>query len=367
MICNGCKGTIEDSDKLKCRLCHGLYHYQCLNMKRNQYLSLSKEYLATWTCCICKNVTRRKGSNIDTPVRASPNHTSEITMNMSFETIDNVQSTQLAPSIDKTCVTMDKISELLDQKFNSLMSQFMQDFRLAIKEDIRVMVKCEVEAALGTLKVEMLNDSNIMQGEQSSIKNDLELKTKTIQHLEDENSRLQQELVTISQRLTIMDKLSRSCNIEIQAVPESSKENVIDIFKKLCEVLSLNITDENIHACRRVAKSNPASNRPRNLLVTLSSPRLRDIILSAVYRYNRAHRDCRLNSRDLGISVDIKPIYVAEHLSLDQKSLHAATRKLAKEHGYKYTWVRFGNIYVRKDDSAGAIHIKNTDFLQRII
>ena len=61
-----------------------------------------------------------------------------------------------------------------------------------------------------------------------------------------------------------------------------------------------------------------------------------------------------------------KSVYVSEHLSPANKSLHAAARLKAKELNYKFTWIRNGRIFVRKDESSEFILIRNTESLKLI-
>ncbi|XP_028156404.1 uncharacterized protein LOC114349987 [Ostrinia furnacalis] len=176
----------------------------------------------------------------------------------------------------------------------------------------------------------------------------------------------QREITRLNIRLVGIDKISRNCNIEIQAVPERKNENILAVLKKLIEVVKAPVEDGQISACRRVAKLNNASSRPRNIVVTFSTPRIRDLVLSATHRYHKTHTGNGLRTSDLDIPGEPCRIYVTEHLSPEQKTLHAATRKTAKERNYKYVWVKYGQIYVRKDDSAGAILIHNLDSLDKL-
>ncbi|CAG9790308.1 unnamed protein product [Diatraea saccharalis] len=83
--------------------------------------------------------------------------------------------------------------------------------------------------------------------------------------------------------------------------------------------------------------------------------------------HNKAHSGRGLMSSDLGVnSGEPCKIYVTEHLSPEQKSLHAETRRVAKELKYKYVWVKFGQIYVRRNDSSSAVLIKNEDSLKKL-
>lgn len=115
--------------------------------------------------------------------------------------------------------------------------------------------------------------------------------------------------------------------------------------------------------CTRIAKRDTSNPRPRSVLER-SSPRLRDTFLAACVNYNKANSKAKLNSSHLGISMD-KPtqIYVTEHLSPENKALHAATRTRAKELGYKFVWTRNGRIFIKKDESSPAIVIGDREKL----
>ncbi|VVD06018.1 unnamed protein product [Leptidea sinapis] len=91
------------------------------------------------------------------------------------------------------------------------------------------------------------------------------------------------------------EKISRDNNLEVQNVPEKKNENVQAIFLTLCKELQINLDDNDIRACRRVAKINASSNRPRNILITLVT------VLSAVHRFNKSHTQNKLNTTHMGI------------------------------------------------------------------
>ncbi|XP_026315834.1 uncharacterized protein LOC113227170 [Hyposmocoma kahamanoa] len=188
----------------------------------------------------------------------------------------------------------------------------------------------------------------------------------TFSDLEQQNSTLKAEINSFKRRIESIEKMSRSSNVEIQAVPEKRSENVLTIVKNLYTTVNLPMSDCDIIACRRVAKMSTSSNRPRNILVTLPSVRHRDNLISSVKRYNKTHSNDQLNSEHVGVPGEKSNIYVAEHLSAETKELHAATRQAARGK-YKYVWVKFGNIYVRKDDSSPVILIKNKDSLLKLM
>lgn len=375
MECKACKKTVKTKDFMKCRLCLGKYHRECLAIEVKQFRAYTEEYKSTWVCLICTNVTRRARSTDNTPVRRNDLPVgSEDQMNMSCD-IEYDQSTSnvsptlslaAAPTGISEAITLESISALLDRKLKTSLLDFKESIRKALREDIKEMVKSEIEAAIRLVKDDFSVTTDFICDEQKTLRTDINKNSETIKHLEREKAQLQSELDRLNARLTGIEKISRSCNIEIQAVPERKNENLVGLLKKLCNTVKFNLDDGQISACRRVAKYNSSSSRPRNIVVTFATPRIRDSVLSACHRYKKACPGRGLTSVDLDIPGETRKVFVTEHLSLEQKTLHAATRQAAKERGYKYVWIRYGQIYVRKEDSAGAILIKDIESLSKL-
>jgi hypothetical protein len=234
------------------------------------------------------------------------------------------------------------------------------------------MVRAEVQAAVIDLENKFTATTDFICAEQQTYKFQIAAQNEKIKSLEQENGKLQASLRTVSTRLSTMENISRNCNLEIQAVPEKNNENVLLMFRNLCSTIKMSIADNNIIACRRVAKMDTKSSRPRNILVSLSSPLIRDSVLAMVSRHNKSARnstepsDQLLSSSHLGITGESKRIYVVEHLSPECKVLYAETRKAAKSKDYKIVWTRYGKIYVRKNEQSNAIHIKDSKCLNKL-
>ncbi|KAL4719909.1 hypothetical protein ACJJTC_005800 [Scirpophaga incertulas] len=216
------------------------------------------------------------------------------------------------------------------------------------------------------LKSEFTVTTDFLAAEQKDLREEIQARREMIETLQTENSRLQKDVKSLEERLIAAEKLSRSKNIEIQAVPERKNEDLLRMFKKLCEAINLPLVDAEVHACRRVAKMDPKSDRPRNILVSLASPIIRDKILSAAARFNKASKNDPLSTKHLGMPDTHQRIYVAEHLSPDCKQLYAAARRTARESGIAYVWVKHGRVYTRKDEKSGAVLIKNMDTLKTL-
>lgn len=54
-----------------------------------------------------------------------------------------------------------------------------------------------------------------------------------------------------------------------------------------------------------------------------------------------------------------------EHLSPETKKLHVATKEKFKN-SYKYIWIKYGRVYVRKNENSDAIHISDLSSLLKL-
>lgn len=271
-----------------------------------------------------------------------------------------------SPPASTHSVTLEQIGDLLDRKL-APSSSFMLSLREALKSDIHCMVSAELSTAIQEVKNDFTETTDFLSAEQNDCKTKITENDKKIKNLEADNSELQLEMRRLNSRLANMEKMSRDLNLELQAVPESRTENVLAIFEKLCQSLDTPININDIRACRRVAKMDTTSSRPRNILVTLSSSRVRDNIISAAYRFNKSNPDNLLNCTHAGLSEVGIRIYIKEHLSPEIKQLYAAARKFKNNNDYQYAWVRNGQVYIRKCEGAPHIHVKNMDILKNVI
>lgn len=362
MNCSACKHAIQDTHRyLECRQCRCKYHIECLNVSKEQHSALTSEYRSRWICPSCNNITKRTKSNVNTPVRQTQVPPADESMNVSYECFDSAstssqnQNNLTCSNRDNELITMDKMSNLLDQKLQAYLSTFTENFRKALKVDVHNLVQAEMDSKMQQLKDDFTVTTDFICEEQTSLKREIDNKSHMIKDLELKNARLQTEINLLGNRLASIEKMTRNQNLEIQAVPEGRSDNPGALFQNLCKIINLEISEDKIHSCRRVAKLNPSSDRPRNILVTLVNPRLRDQVLSACHRYNKMHKNEPLDTTHLGLPTERRRIYVTEHLSPEIKALHAAARKVAREKSY-----------VRKEDTAACIHIKDLDTLKKL-
>lgn len=241
------------------------------------------------------------------------------------------------------------------------------------RDDILKLIQGELRSMLGAQfsssnsKLDELGTSmSFISKQYEEIKKGISANVEKIQELLEEKQILNKTINALSDRIRTMEQYMRESNIEINGIPEHKNEILPNVIEQLAKVVENPLDEQDIIFCKRVAKINRESKSPRAVVVKLRSSLRRDALLAATTRFNKKNPQDKLHSHHLGMGGDKSPVFLNEHLSPESKSLHAETRKMAKLHGYKYTWVRNGHIYIRKDETCTHVHIRNFEVLKSV-
>lgn len=338
--CSGCLNKLNGSPTVQCSRCQGKYHLSCVNISQVDYDAMPNELRSTWVCVICRSKERKGGDNSNTPVRA-------------------ISSPQLEYVTQRAKPRTANCSGLTASNIRDIIREELQN---AFKNQIHPRL-ADVQNAIASIEQSML----YYKEEFENVKAEQLAQAAQIECIKSENDCLRAVNQKLSVRLAQLDQQSRSSNIEIQCVPENKQENLINTIQQLGKIIKYPVSNDQIHYCSRLAKMNSASPRPRSILVKFSSPRIRDEFLAATSKFNKNNLNDKLNTSHLGIGGNKKgAVYVVEHLTPENKSLHAAARSKAKELKYRFVWVRDGRIYMRKNEQSNFVHIKNIDLLNHL-
>ncbi|CAK1600403.1 unnamed protein product [Parnassius mnemosyne] len=286
--------------KIKCAYCKQDYHIQCVNIKIETYKDLSRVARTSWKCSTCINVTtRRKGDNNNNPMSARRPATLDDS-NMSIDEITHLDPSGSGSRIQEPIpitdnLTLNSIAELLDSKFKS--------FRESFFSDMKSFIRSEINSAIEKTKQKFTETTGFLQSENKDIKASLSVVETHISELEKQNCNYLKNITNLQNHLESIEKVTRNRNVEIQAVPEKRNKNVLAIVKNLYKTLSLQINDDEVSSCHRVAKlPSTSASRPRNILVSLLTIRYRDKLISTVKRFNKANPRDRIRSVHLGVA-----------------------------------------------------------------
>ncbi|CAH2208395.1 jg4600 [Pararge aegeria aegeria] len=352
MNCSACNSSISVTQKrVKCSNsdCLLLYHSECVN-----YDEIST-HRSKWICPTCV-ASRPKEDNSNTPISNKGKGIQRAEVVLSPTSVDL--------SLDSIMSEIRSFRTEMNKKLEHQQTT-LSNFNVALKklqEEVTGVIinftgiQEELNEAIKSLK--FLSDCH---DDQNTLNKEL---TARISKLESENSELRSKSSEIEFKISQLEQQSRDSNLEIQCVPEHRSENLLTLVNQLAKVVNFELGSSDILNFHRVAKMNAESKRPRSIIVKLSSPLKRDNFLAAVRTFNKKHAADKFNTSHLGIAGNKQQVYVTEHLSPNNKRLHATTRIAAQEKKYRYVWVRGGRIFVRKNDESPPIQIKSVDALQ---
>ncbi|XP_045500728.1 uncharacterized protein LOC123698178 [Colias croceus] len=311
----------------------------------------NSEMRAVWSCPDCVRAIPKSSKNDSTPVR-------NITT-----TRGSKRQALNSPPIDKSMssFTRNDIREVVEDVIKSTMA----DIFSTMQDNLMSAINKELKPI--RLELATITDSiNFISNQYDEMKKDYEISKVKLTDLEKQNTILNNTIEDLCVRINQTEQQLRQNNIELQCVPERKNENLIDIVAHLGNILGCDLSSDNVLHCTRTAKTKTENPRPRSIVVQLSSVRLRDQVIAAVSKFNKENPQSKLNTAHVGLTGN-SPIFVNEHLSPANKSLHAATRIKAKEKGYKFTWIRNGKIFIRKNEGSQYIQVKNKISLDNLI
>lgn len=187
---------------------------------------------------------------------------------------------------------------------------------------------------------EQLNDLKSSMGETASKVID---QGNDIDVLKSENISLKSKVSDLQRKLNACAQYSRSNCLDIQGVPESRSENVLQLVTKVAQVLGFKLEPFMIDAVHRLAPI-PGRSGPRNIIVKFC----RRVDMEEMRRL--AIKRGGFSASNLGFSSELK-VYVNLSMTRETRLLWADTRKLRDDGQYKYAWITSsGKIFLRKKD-----------------
>ena len=177
-----------------------------------------------------------------------------------------------------------------------------------------------------------------------------------------ENQSLKTQINTLNTRIESMEQYQRANSLEIQGMPESKNENLVDVVKKIGDFIDFKIDENKIDCVHRILSRNP--NLPKPIIVKFNSRIYKENVLGAAKIKIRSKTDRK--GPGLFLDNSDKPIFINENLSSVKKFLYKNARDLAKTKGFKFVWTRNGNIFLRKNEQSKIILVEDSSVLDKL-
>lgn len=295
--CKSCLVNIKKNHiKLSCGSCGSDFHAKCVKMTPAD-VDFLKEQNSEWRCEPC-STERRKSMRLECSAEAG-----SLTLQDIMQVLNEIREDQ-----KRTVCDINKSYEQLNDRLN--------EWTVTLQTEIRKM----------------------------------EENMKKFSDLETENITLKKTVQSLESRVEDLEQYSRRNCVELQGIPETKEESVTEIVKQVGNVLGMELTETMMDACHRLGKKNEERG-PRAIIVKF----VRRIDKETFMKRRREKRD--LSTRHMGLPTDT-PVYVNESLSPSRRRLLGQVRRLRKERGYKYLWLRGGSILLRKEEGSPVIEVK---------
>lgn len=320
ILCSSCNTPLPvDNDFVLCSLSNCKLHYQCAGITEKSYRQMGQDRRDKYKCVLCRNrysdstsVKSDSGSekNFVLPKENVSKSLGNVTLDTLFKKLCDFESKTTDQL--KNMVTMSHFSNEIDTLKTAVnfCSDKVDDFTK------------ELEKA--NSKIKSLESAN--------------------NKLMEKNTQLENQLYNLTFQVEDMQQYSRNLNIQLNGIPESQGENVLNIVNKLAVTIDEPITlNHDIQAAHRMG--NRDGPRPRPIVVRFSNRQKRDQVLVK-------SKKCRLTTTDFVQNTPVAPVFVNEHLTQFNKNLLYEAKRYKTARMVQYVWVKGAKIYAKESDDA---------------
>lgn len=179
-----------------------------------------------------------------------------------------------------------------------------------------------------------------------------------VDKLKQENINLKKEVVDLKQELSAVQQYSRANCVDIQGVPESAGENILEIVRLVARAIRFTLGDEMVDAVHRLRGSD-GSSRPRGIILKF----VRRLDCDEFLRLARVKKV--FSASELGVVSESK-VFINQSMTQENRLIMAAARSAVRDGHFKFVWFRSGKVLVRSDTGQPAIHITSRDHLRTL-
>lgn len=181
---------------------------------------------------------------------------------------------------------------------------------------------------------------------------------KSLTKVKQENKEQKNEIGELKQRLEFLEKANLENTLNLYPVLKTQHEDVKEIVFKLGKLINIEMSGKTLKdVYRRPDKKN---GNPGEIIVKCNSKEMRDQIIAEVRKKGIKHED-------IGIKCKFGRIYANEELTFNGKSIYYKALKLKYEKNWKFVWVKYGHIYVKKEEGGNTIRIDSMEAIEKLL
>lgn len=356
-LCDSCKKSLPmTGEYVKCLNCGGKYHYSpCATVSESTYSIMSADRKATWKCHICRGEKSRS---------KSPN-------NLYQEVIHEEQQNQQQPQANKQQRNDDDNDAHPDESNNkrfkdSINLNTLNSSLNELKFDVTAIKTSttneltSINANINTLNNNIIASNNAIREEMANaflkLTEAISTLTTQVNDLKQESESKEIRIRTLENKVNSMEQQLLNKNIEIKNIKHNNMEPS-QVIKTIAASVNVNITDSDISNAYKIKNY-------EKIIVEFSSLNKKKELMSKINKHRvsgtlfKNNIDGQQKSDDINNSNNT--IYINDQLTAHNRRLLWQAKSKAKELGWKFVWVREGNIFAKKNENSSPILIRNT-------
>jgi hypothetical protein len=187
----------------------------------------------------------------------------------------------------------------------------------------------------------------------------------TMSRYEKEKEEDRNYIKLLEEKLEQMEKHNKDTSIEIRNIPKPDAETKKDLLKIVTEafkVINTPIQESEVKDVFRVGSKRSNS----NIIMDFTSVLTKEKVLANLKTFNAKNKPNRLNTEHLKLKGPKTPIFISENFTTRTKRIFFLAREAAVRNKYTFCWTSYGRIFVRKEEGAKHLQIKNEDDLKKM-
>ncbi|XP_059053108.1 uncharacterized protein LOC131847545 [Achroia grisella] len=182
-----------------------------------------------------------------------------------------------------------------------------------------------------------------------------------VRSLEKQCNNLQHRIDDIQNELNSKEQWARYKNIELKGIPQGKDENLHDILCNIGKKINYPISNNQLDFVTRVQTRE--QNQPKPIIACFTNKYVKENFIAAARLFIKTSP---LLPTSLGLHGTHR-IFINDHLTNTNKNLLSSAKKVAKERGFQFVWVKNCKLYVRKNITSPVIQITTEKDISKIV
>lgn len=149
--------------------------------------------------------------------------------------------------------------------------------------------------------------------------------------------------VDLTWRIARIERSNRDHELVISGIPSNAKDGPVQVISNVADAIKVSFTPSDVSSTIWLKSSNATY---KTLIIRFTSTLIRDDWIAK----KQIKKDLRAD--------EIVPawpntlVYINERSTASERNTLKEAKKFAKEHSFKYVWMKCGITYIRKDDAS---------------